>query len=57
MFLFLGLALLGYLLGQAAEKLLHEVRRYEVWIISGIIATGLIIWAYYWFASKRRDRE
>jgi membrane protein DedA with SNARE-associated domain len=40
--LYLGL---GFLFGEAVQELLGRVRPYEHWILMGVIALGLCIWA------------
>jgi len=53
-----AIGLLGYFVGQAAEHLVAEIKRYEFWVLTGIVALGALSWAVYWFfSSKDRHRE
>jgi membrane protein DedA with SNARE-associated domain len=51
-----GVTYLGYSLGQAAEALLGQIRRYELGIFSAITAVGAIVWGIH-FARRRRQRN
>ena len=35
---------LGYLFGQAVEAILHDIKRYEIWIVAAIVALFLAGW-------------
>ena len=50
-----GVALLGYLFGELATRLLAEVERYELLLVILIAAAGLVIWAV-GKAGRWRDR-
>ena len=47
---------LGYSLGEAAEALLGQIRRYELGIFAAIAALGTILWGVH-FARRRRQRS
>jgi len=48
---------LGYLIGNAVETALGEVRRYEVAVLLAIVTAGVLAWAVYLFRQvMRRDR-
>lgn len=49
-------ASLGYFVGEAAEALLGQIRRYELGIFAGIAAVGAILWGTN-FARRRRQRN
>ena len=51
-----AVAYLGYFLGEAAETLLGQLRRYELGIFSAIAALGTILWGLH-FARRRRQRN
>jgi membrane protein DedA with SNARE-associated domain len=44
---------LGYVFGHAMELALEEVKRYELWILAGIAACGVLIWGL----RKLRERD
>jgi len=48
-------ACLGYFVGEAAEALLGQLRRYELGIFAAIAAVGAILWGMH-FARRRRKR-
>ena len=48
-----AIGLLGYFVGQAAEHLIVEVKRYEFWLLGGIVALGSLVWVVYWFLSRK----
>jgi membrane protein DedA with SNARE-associated domain len=43
---------IGWVFGQAAEQLLGEIRHFELWILGGLAALGLITW----LVRRRRSR-
>jgi membrane protein DedA with SNARE-associated domain len=47
---------LGYTLGEAAEALLGQIRRYELGIFAAIAALGAILWGAH-FARRRWQRK
>ncbi|MHC4505613.1 MAG: DedA family protein [Planctomycetota bacterium] len=51
-----AVAYLGYFLGEAAETLLGQLRRYELGIFAAIAALGTILWGMH-FARRRRQRN
>jgi membrane protein DedA with SNARE-associated domain len=51
-----AVAYLGYYLGEAAEALLEQVRRYELGIFAAIAALGMILWCVH-FARRSRHRS
>ncbi|MBN2427474.1 MAG: DedA family protein [Deltaproteobacteria bacterium] len=48
-----AIGLLGYFVGQAAEHLMAEIKRYEVWILIGIVGLGSLTWLTSWLLSRR----
>ena len=50
------MAYLGYFLGEAAEALLGQLRRYELGIFGAIAAVGTILWGI-GLARRRRQRK
>ena len=50
----LAIGIAGYVLGQALETLLEEVRRYELWILAAIGAAGAAVWMRYWWVDRQR---
>jgi len=51
-----AVAYLGYSLGEAAEALLGQLRRYELGLFAAIAALGTILWGIR-FARRRRQRK
>lgn len=51
------ISILGYFVGQAAQHLLDEVKRYELWIIFGIFTAGALVWIIYRVSLKRRTTD
>jgi len=49
-----AIGIAGYLLGQALETLLEEVKRYELWILGVIAGTGAAVWVGHWWVARRR---
>jgi membrane protein DedA with SNARE-associated domain len=47
-------SLIGYSLGQAAELMFDRVKRYEAWIIAGILLAGVAVWLVHWLWQRRR---
>ena len=41
----------GWVFGQAAEKMLGDLRHFEIWLLAGLVAVGLIVW---WFRRRAR---
>lgn len=47
----------GYFFGELAEEVLARVKGYEPWIVGGIVATGLAVWAVWeWKLFHPRER-
>jgi len=51
-----AVACLGYYLGEAAEALLGQIRRYELAIFAAIAVLGTVLWGVH-FAQRRRQRN
>jgi membrane protein DedA with SNARE-associated domain len=51
-----AVALVGYLFGAAARAALVHVKRYEHWIILGVLCAGALIWIIYFLRSRAGDR-
>jgi membrane protein DedA with SNARE-associated domain len=49
-------ALLGYFFGAAAEAAAVDVRRYEHWIICGILLAAAVVWTIYFLHKRKKDR-
>lgn len=52
----LAVAGLGYTFGQAAEILLHDIKRYETILMGVIVLAGLLAWSAYLTAAKLREK-
>ncbi|MGD0663409.1 MAG: DedA family protein, partial [Syntrophorhabdales bacterium] len=50
-----GVALIGYLFGAAAEAAAIDVRKYEDWIICGIFLAAAA-WITYFLHKRKKDR-
>ena len=50
-----GVALLGYSVGEGAQTLLGEVRRFELWLFAGLTAGGLLLWLAHHMHRRRRN--
>ena len=42
----------GWVFGQAAEKILGDLRHIEIWLLGGVVVMGLIVWV----VRRRRSR-
>ncbi len=51
------IGVLGYFFGQAAEHLIEEVKRYELWFVAGMIIFGALVWVLYWIFSKKPSQN
>jgi len=51
-----AVAYLGYSVGEAAQSLLGQLRRYELGIFATIVALGTILWGVH-FVRRRRQRN
>ena len=49
-------ALVGYLFGAAARAVMVDVRRYEHWIIIGILWTGALVYIIHFLRKRETDR-
>ncbi|MBI2752438.1 MAG: DedA family protein [Betaproteobacteria bacterium] len=50
----LAIGIAGYVLGQALQTLLEEIKRYELWILAAIAGTGAAVWVRYWWVDRPR---
>jgi membrane protein DedA with SNARE-associated domain len=50
-------AFVGYFFGAAAEAALVDVRKYENWIVGGILLTAALIWIIYFLHEKKALAE
>ena len=48
------ISLLGWSVGEAAERMIGHIKHYEHWIGAGIIAVGIALWAWHRLAARRR---
>jgi membrane protein DedA with SNARE-associated domain len=48
-----AVALVGYLFGAAAEALLADVKRYELWVILVIAGVGASVWVWHQWRRRR----
>ena len=42
----------GYLFGQALELALQDAKRYEMWLLPGIVATSLAVWLWQYLRKR-----
>ena len=42
----------GYLFGQALELALQDAKRYDVWLLPGVVAVGLAVWLWQYFRKR-----
>lgn len=47
------IGVLGYVFGHALETGIGDIRRYELWLFSGLAALGVAIWSVHLFSKKR----
>ncbi|HVN78827.1 MAG TPA: DedA family protein [Terriglobia bacterium] len=51
-----ALALVGYLFGAAARAVMVDVRKYEHWVILGMLWTGALVYIIYFLHKREIDR-
>ncbi len=44
----------GYLFGQAAQAFLGEIKRFEKWLLAGVLGVGVLIWLVRQWRRRRR---
>jgi membrane protein DedA with SNARE-associated domain len=44
----------GFLLGTMLESVIAKVERYELYLLCGIAAVGMIVWLVHWMRARRR---
>lgn len=49
-----GVGVLGYFLGEFAERIIDDVKRYEVWILGGMAVVGMGLWLVHRMRGRRR---
>jgi membrane protein DedA with SNARE-associated domain len=49
-------ALVGYLFGAAAKAVIVDVKKYEHWIILGILWTGALVYIIYFLQKRETGR-
>ena len=49
----IALGIAGYYFGHALELLVSEVKKYEQWVIAGMLLTSMVVW----FAYRLRDKK
>jgi membrane protein DedA with SNARE-associated domain len=52
-----AVALFGWSVGEAAERLLGHLRRYERGIFVAIVAIGVALWIWHQLAGRRRENQ
>ncbi len=50
------IACTGYVFGEVMEIVLGDIKRYQLWAIGVVVATGLTLWAIHIVRSRRRER-
>lgn len=48
---------LGYALGHSADRLLGDIKRYELEAMIGIVVIGAVVWSVYLVRRKIRERD
>ena len=51
-----AVAFVGYLFGAVAEAVLVDVKKYEHWIIPGVLCAGALIWIIYFVYSRAKSQ-
>jgi len=51
-----AVAFVGYLFGAIAEAILVDVKRYEHWIIPGVLCAGAFVWFIYFMHHRTKNR-
>jgi membrane protein DedA with SNARE-associated domain len=49
-------ALVGYFFGAAARAAAVDVRKYEHWIVCGILLAAAVVWIIYFLHKRKKDR-
>jgi membrane protein DedA with SNARE-associated domain len=49
-------AFVGYLFGAIAEAILVDVKKYEHWIIPGLLCAGAFVWIIYFLHKRAKSR-
>jgi membrane protein DedA with SNARE-associated domain len=49
-------ALVGYFFGAAALAIFVDVKKYEHWIIIGILLGAVVVWLVYFLRERKKDR-
>jgi membrane protein DedA with SNARE-associated domain len=52
----IAVAFAGYLFGAAARAVIADVKKYEHWIVLGVLGAGALVWLVYFLRKRRRDR-
>jgi membrane protein DedA with SNARE-associated domain len=47
------IGVIGYMFGHAAEMIIGNVKRYELWFFIGLAALGVIIWSVHLLFKKK----
>ena len=51
-----AVAFVGYLFGAIAEAILVDVKKYEHWIIPGLLCAGAFVWIIYFLHKRAKGR-
>ena len=52
-----GISLLGYLVGETAAALITEVKRYERFVLAGVVVIMMLLWLILGWRDRRREAE
>jgi membrane protein DedA with SNARE-associated domain len=52
-----AVAFVGYLFGAVARAVLVDVKKYEDWLIAGVLCAGALIWIIYFLHSRAKRRS
>ena len=53
----IAISLVGYLLGQAAEAMLGNVKRYETMLLTGLAGIGAIVWLWHRLRHRNATKD
>jgi membrane protein DedA with SNARE-associated domain len=47
----------GYFFGHTVEMILGDIKRYEIWVFSGVAAAGAILWVAHFYRKKKGEKR
>jgi len=53
----LVIGVMGYMVGQALELIISDVKRYELWLFVALAATGAAVWLYHFLSRGKQSRD